>query len=130
MPTPTSMQPTLPLLTPQGNASDPFTEAINKLRMPDPNAAQDQQPNQMAQMAQDIWRLNMMQLPENTGGAQLDIYGSGQIDPKTGKPGQVDPAMATARLQQVYQNRPDLIWPGMNRDGTIDMAFTGDRYDR
>jgi hypothetical protein len=125
MPTPTS---TLPLLTPQGNASDPFTEAINKLRQPDPNAAP--QPDQMGQMAQDIWRLNMLSLPQNTGGSQLDIYGSGQIDPKTGKMGQVDPATATARLQQVYSQRPDLIWPGMNPNGTIQREFTGDRYDR
>jgi hypothetical protein len=118
MPTPTS---TLPLLTPQGNASDPFTEAINKLRQPDPNAAP--QPDQMGQMAQDIWRLNMLSLPQNTGGAQLDIYGDG-------KGGQVDPAMATARLQQVYSQRPDLLWPGTNPNGTIQREFTGDRYDR
>jgi hypothetical protein len=78
---------------------------------------------QMQQMQNDIWRLNMMNLPMNTGGSQLDLYGDGQG-------GQVDPAISTARLQQVYANRPDLIWPGTNKDGTIQMSFTGDRYDR
>ena len=59
-----------------------------------------------------------------------NLYGNGVFDPKTGKQGEVDPAMSTARLQQVYSQRPDLIWPGMNKDGTIQMSFTGDRYDR
>ena len=89
-----------------------------------------EQDGRMQQMQNDIWRLNMMQLPQNTGGNQLDIYGSGQIDPATGKMGQVAPDVARARLQQVYNNRPDLIWPGMNPNGTIQMNFTGDRYDR
>jgi hypothetical protein len=90
---------------------------------PPPAGAAPEQNGQMQQMQQDIWRLNMMQLPQNTGGAQLDIYGNGQG-------GQVDPAIAQQRLQQVYANRPDLIWPGMNPNGTIQMNFTGDRYDR
>jgi hypothetical protein len=84
----------------------------------------------MEQMQSDIWRLNMLALPQNTGGAQLDLYGNGQVDPKTGKMGQVDPAVSTARLQQVYAQRPDLLWPGTNPNGTIQMGFTGDRYDR
>jgi len=92
---------------------------------PDPAAPQEDTAGggQMQQMQNDIWRLNMMQLPMNTGGSQLDIYGDG-------RGGQVDPQMAMQRLQQVYQNRPDLIWPGTNKDGTIQMSFTGDRYDR
>jgi hypothetical protein len=84
----------------------------------------------MQQMQNDIWRLNMLQLPQNTGGAQLDLYGNGQIDPKTGQMGQVDQATHLARLQQVYAQRPDLLWPGTNPNGTIQMNFTGDRYDR
>ena len=123
MPTPVS-EPTVPLMT------DAFKTAMEKLRATNEVPADPSQIGQMQQMQNDIWRNSMMLLPENTGGAQLDIYGSGQIDPKTGKMGQVDPATATARLQQVYANRPDLIWPGMNKDGTIDMSFTGDRYDR
>jgi hypothetical protein len=85
---------------------------------------------QMQQMQNDIWRLNMMNLPMNTGGSQLNLYGNGVFDPKTGKQGEVDPAISAARLQQVYAQRPDLIWPGMNKDGTIQREFTGDRYDR
>jgi hypothetical protein len=84
----------------------------------------------MAQMQNDIWRLNMQSLPQNTGGAQLNLYGDGVFDPKTGKQGQVSPEMSTARLQQVYATRPDLLWPGMNPNGTIQREFTGDRYDR
>jgi len=90
---------------------------------PEPTQAAPEQNGQMQQMQQDIWRLNMMQLPQNTGGSQLDIYGDG-------RGGQVDPKMAMARLQQVYANRPDLLWPGTNPNGTIQREFTGDRYDR
>lgn len=85
---------------------------------------------QQQQMQNDIWRLNMLALPQNTGGAQLNLYGGGTIDPKTGQPGQVDPAVSQARLQQVMAQRPDLLWPGMNPNGTIQREFTGDRYDR
>ena len=123
MPTPVST-PEVPLMT------DAFKTAMEQLRAKNEVPEDPSQLGQMQQMQNDIWRLNMMQLPQNTGGAMLDIYGSGQIDPKTGKPGQVDPATATARLQQVYANRPDLIWPGMNPNGTIQREFTGDRYDR
>jgi hypothetical protein len=123
MPTPVST-PEVPLMT------DPFKAAMEKLRAANEVPVDQTQASQMGQMQNDIWRLNMMQLPENTGGSMLDIYGSGQVDPKTGKMGQVSPEIAMQRLQQVYANRPDLIWPGQNKDGTIDMSFTGDRYDR
>ena len=93
--------------------------------------ATEQKPDgQMQQLQSDVWRNSMQLLPQNTGGSQLNIYGNGVFDPKTGKQGQVDPAMAAARLQQVYNLRPDLIWPGMNPNGTIQREFTGDRYDR
>lgn len=125
--TPDALLPSSPLMT--GPFSKQMSELAKKYAAPDPAAAA-QSSGDMQQMQNDIWRLNMMQLPQNTGGSQLDIYGSGKVDPKTGKMGQVDPATAAARLQQVYQNRPDLIWPGMNPNGTIQMNFTGDRYDR
>jgi hypothetical protein len=33
-------------------------------------------------------------------------------------------------MQQTMAMRPDLFWPGMNPNGTIQREFTGDRYDR
>lgn len=93
--------------------------------------------NTGGEMGQRLANLEFNQMLTNqpmnrpdAGFGQALWAGSGQIDPKTGKPAEVDPAVYTQRLQQVMQQRPDLLWPGMNRDGTIQREFTGDRYDR